>query len=139
MTPDKVRLLAPEFAADPDELLTVFIDIALDMTSAAAWGKVYGTAIAYLAAHLKTVADQGDPSASGAGPGAGMGTTGGVASMAVGRWNVSFGGMLTGAEAGLDPGADGSLVTTRHGKMYLMLRKSRAAGKARLIRPKGTY
>lgn len=139
MTPDKVRQLAPEFTDDPDDLLQVFIDIALEMTDPSAWGRVYGTAIAYLAAHLKTVADQGDPSASGAGPGAGMGAVGPVASVAVGRWNMSFGGNLNGSESGLDPGSDGSLVTTRHGKMYLMLRKTRKNGRGRLIRPKGSY
>ncbi len=139
MTPDKVRTLAPEFASDPDELLQVFIDLALEMTSAPAWGNVYGTAVAYLAAHLKTVADQGDSSASGAGAGAGQGAVGPVTGMSVGRWSWSFGGKLNGSESGLDAGADGSLVTTRHGKMFLMLRKTRANGKARLIRPKGSY
>jgi hypothetical protein len=137
MTPDKVRFVAPEFRDDTDAEIQPFIELALRMTSPTAWGNVYGDAIAYLAGHLKLVTAQGDPDASGAGPGAGMGATGPVSAVTLGRWNMSFSGQLTGAEAGLDPASDGSLVTTRLGKLYLMLRRTRANGKARLVLPRG--
>ncbi len=140
MTPDKVRAIAPEFKDDPDEVLQVFLDLALEIHGdASPWGNVYGTAMAYFAAHLQAVAAQGDPDATGAGAGAGQGASGAVTGMAVGRWSWSFGGNLNGSEGGMDPGLYGSLVTTRHGKMYLFLRKTRPNARGRLIRPKGTY
>lgn len=139
MTPDKVRTVAPEFADDDDATIQFFLDWAQRLNSPAAWGAAYGDAMACLAAHLKTIADQGDPTSSGAGPGAGMGAVGPAVSVAVGRWSMSFGGNLTGAESGLDPAGDGSLVTTRHGKLFLMMRRTRVNGRSKLIRPKGTY
>lgn len=136
MTPDKVRTLAPEFSDDSDEVLTTWIELARErMAAPSVWGRVYGTAVAYLAAHLKTIAARGAADEAGSGAGAGLGGVGPVTSAKVGRWSVTMGGAMTGAESGLDAKADASLVTTRHGKEFLALRRTRSAGKSRIIRP----
>lgn len=134
-TPAKLRILAPEFKTDDDDTLAVYLELAAERMDSRAWGNVYGQAVAYLAAHILTIARRGDASAAGGGAGAGQGGTGAVSSISTGDWSVSFGGSLTGAEGGVDTLAEASLMTTRHGKEYLALRRTRAAGRSRVIRP----
>lgn len=113
MTPDKIRAIAPELAGETDETLSTFIDLAAERMTPSAWGSVYGTAVAYLAAHLRTVALRDH--------------AGAVSSVSVGRWSVSY---------STEPGPLGA---TRFGQEYLALMRTRAAGRSRLIRPRGSY
>lgn len=134
MTPDKVRKIAPEFQNSTDEDLQCFLDMAVEQNSPEAWGKVFGTAMAYLAAHLKALSTWGDPEAEGAPTWAGSGAVAPLVNITEGRWTMGLGTGLTGSEAGLDAGIDGELLLTRFGKRYIALRKSRLAGRSRLIK-----
>lgn len=130
MTPEKLRKIAPEFAAKDDDTLAFYLDLAQERLDARAWGKPFSTAVCLLTAHLATTL-----LAESEGAAAGTGAAGQVTQVTVGRWSMQFGKGLSGAESGLDPAADGSLVQTRYGREFLALRKTRAAGRSRLVSP----
>lgn len=137
MTPDKFKKIAPEFDGAADDLIQCYLDLAIERLDASTWGKVYGQAVCYLAAHIFKETQSLDPDSDFATAAGDAGAAGPVSSVAVGRWSMSFGGGLTGNETGLSAGGDGDLVRTFYGRQYLALRKTRAAGRSRLIRVKG--
>jgi len=135
-TPLLVKTLAPEYAAETDETLAVWLDLAAQRLDASVWGGVYGQAVAYLAAHLLTVARRGIAGLPGSGAGAGQGGAGSVDSVSTGDWSVGFAGGLSGGEGNTDLLAESSYLTTRFGKEFVSLRRSRPASRSRLVRPK---
>lgn len=134
-TPALVRILAPEYVAEDDTTLQVFLDLAAARLDAAAFGNVYAQANAYLAAHILTIARRGVAGAAGSGAGAGQGASGAVTAISTGDWSVSFAGGMNGSEGGVDTLAESSLMTTRFGKEFLALRRTRQAGRSRVIKP----
>lgn len=130
---DLVDFIAPNYATDTSRR-----DAAITMATrylgatSALWGAVYNDAIANLAAHLLTVYDPNGPFSSGGGGS----VSGSVTGMSTGDWSVSFGGG-GGAGAGGAMGDEG-LERTSYGLEYLRLRNSRAAGRARVVRPNST-
>lgn len=134
-TPATVRALAPEYAAETDEVLMTYLDFAAQRLDARAFGGVYAQAVAYLAAHILTIARRGVAGGAGGGAGAGQGASGAVTAVSTGDWSVSFAGGLNGSEGGVDTLAEASLMTTRFGKEFLALRRTRAASRSRVIKP----
>lgn len=134
-TPLLVKTIAPVYAGETDETLQVWLDLAAARMDAASFGALYAQANAYLAAHLLTVARRSVPAQAGSGSGGGTGATGAIDSVSTGDWSISFGGSLTGAETG-DVLAESSLMTTAFGKEFLAIRRTRAASRSRIIRPR---
>ncbi len=120
----RLAALAPEFAAD--SRVATFVELAEERLSPGAWGAVYDTAVAYLAAHLLTRAK-----ATAAASAAVAESPGTVTARAAGDVSESYG---TGA-ATVGSDADADLRTTRYGLAFLSLRSTRAAARVRLARP----
>lgn len=132
-TPLLIRTVAPEYKDETDEVLTVWLDLAAQRLDETTWGKVYAQALAYLAAHLLTVARRGVSGLPGSGAGAGQGASGAVTSISTGDWSIGFAGGMNGSEGGVDTLAESSLLTTRFGKEFVALRRTRPASRSRVI------
>lgn len=114
--------IAPELASETPTRLDLFLELAASRISPEVFGRVYVQAVAYLAAHLLTLANRAQDVGTAA-PGA-------VQSASTGGVSVAFGS--TGAPLSV---SDAALGQTNYGLQYLELRNSRAATKMRLIRP----
>lgn len=116
--------VAPTLYADAR--WSTFVAIAQEQLTAAAWGNVYGQASAYLAAHLLQVAIDAETVGVGAGA-AGSPLT----SITTSVLSESYGTTVV-ASNNTD---DALLATTSHGRQFLALRRTRAAGRARVVVP----
>lgn len=115
----------PQFAglADDDDALAFAVDLAVLSHNVAAWGNVYGQAMAFYAAHLLTgtlADDEGEGASAG----------GAVTSRKARDLAESYGSV---AGSG-DSLTDRELSTTRYGRQYVVLKRSRAAGRAFVVR-----
>lgn len=114
--------VAPTLYADAR--WSTFVAIAQEQLTAAAWGNVYGQASAYLAAHLLQVAIDAENAGAGV---AGSPLTG----ITTGALSESYGATVA-ASNNTD---DALLATTSYGRQFLALRRTRAAGRARVVVP----
>lgn len=117
-----LKRIAPEFASLSDaELGEWLTQAATSMAPAVRWGAVYDEAVAQLAAHLMTSAAVGQTVSPGD-PGAGAGLI--ATSVKTGDLSVTYsalgGGSATSAAAG-------EYATTKYGRRYWQLLRSRAA------------
>ncbi|MDR0758686.1 MAG: DUF4054 domain-containing protein [Treponema sp.] len=107
-----IAAICPELSGSPS--LPVFLEMAAEVTGKGFYGKIYPYALAYLSCHLFTVAGGGSSTEKTV---MNMGGGAPVASMSEGGLSISF------AQGGTT--APSSLGSTKYGKMYLDLRKSR--------------
>lgn len=113
------RQLAPEFSSVSDDDVGDWIELAARRHTASAWGAVFVDAMVEYAAHMMT---QADVIGSGAAPSA---TAGPVTARKAGGLAESYGAAAAAAAAGL---GDLTLLETKHGRNYLHLLSTRAAG-----------
>jgi len=119
----KVKAI-PEFAAldDADATLEAAVDLAVIAHSSTPWGAVYVHAMAFYAAHLlKTTFADDD--------GEGALAAGGVTSKKARDLSEGYGA----AASGSDTLSDRILSTTRYGRQYVALKRTRAAGRAGIV------
>lgn len=117
-----LEAFAPEFVGDTRIALALEL-AAEQMATEAVWGNVYDQAVAYLAAHLLTSWSPAAGSGSGSAAGSAAGP---VTSESAGDVSRSYGNSTSGVTGlGL---SDALLATTSHGRNYLGLRRTRAAG-----------
>jgi hypothetical protein len=107
-TPQLVKDLAPELAAQGDPRIALFITMAEVQVDEDRWGPLADMGTAYLTAHLLTVA--------GATAGGGVGSAGPVLSETVGRVSRSYASTVS-SSAYVD-----SLGATRYGREFSRLR-----------------
>lgn len=107
LSPDQIiKAICPELSDSPS--LSVFIDMAAELTDKGFFGKLYNHAIANRACHLFTI--------SGGAHGDSVLGMGQVASMSEGGLSISFATNAANHSSGLD--------TTKYGKQLLALIKS---------------
>lgn len=123
---EMLEAFAPEFVGDAR--IALALELAAQQMREAAWGVVFDQAVARLAAHLLT--EWGSAADSGSGDAAGI-ASGPVTAESAGDVSRSYGNAMTGV-SGLSV-SDAVLATTSHGRAFLALRKSRAAGSAGLV------
>lgn len=114
---DTLALVAPELA--PHANLTGAINLATSQVDVDALGSQAETAIAYLAAHILTIANRGE--ASGA---SGVAASGPVSSVSTGGLSVAFGS----APATSGPWWLSDLHATPYGRAYARIVESTEAG-----------
>jgi len=119
---DLFRALAPDLCEETNARVGVFIEQAARMLCAPAWGVVYVDALVYLAAHNLTHS----PASGGGGALSGTDASGPATSKKAGDLAVTFGAATAGSSARSNTDAD--LATTIHGRKFLALRDTRAAG-----------
>ena len=103
-----IAAICPELSGSPS--LSVFVEMAAEVTDKDFFGITYPHAIAYRACHLYTITGGANSGNSALGMGQ-------IASMSEGGLSVSFATTPTSNESGLD--------TTKYGKQLLALIKSR--------------
>jgi len=110
-TADTIALIAPEFSGDTR--IDGMIDIAVDtgIVGVEPYGDRYGVAIAYLTAHMLTIADQGASS--------GGGSAGPIASKKAGDLAISYGSR--------DVSSQEALAETTYGRALIDIRSSLVA------------
>ena len=104
-TPALVRTVAPEFKAKTDQEIAVMISVAALWADEDVWADKYDAGVAYLTAHLMTIAAR-------------EGAAGSIASETVGRVSVSFSNSTM----------DDELADTGYGKTFLSLRRTIVTG-----------
>lgn len=110
---DTFDAIAPALATDP--LADTFLEFAVDQMNPVVWGKVYELGVAYLAAHMLTIArrtEAAGPSGGGSGP---------ITSKRAGQVAIQYGQMSSSANSDLT-----YYQNTPYGIEFLRLRKSRA-------------
>ncbi len=98
-TPAVVKGIASNLSSKDDAELEMYLDLAKAWVSESVWGSRYSAGLAYMAAHLATVASRGDK--------------GNLTSESVGSVSKSY------ASHGTD-----DLATTSYGATFLSLRKT---------------
>ena len=119
-TADTVVLIAPEFLGDAQ--LDSFIELSVSMMSSSAWGDLYGQAVAYLTAHLMTMAAQGASSGGGA--------SGPVSSLKAGDVAESYGTVNVQVDS-----ADAWLMSSQYGSAFIGIRSMLSVTGPRLAGP----
>lgn len=115
--------IAPQYASEDPARIATFIAIATEQVSFGVFGVMYNQAVAYLTAHLMTLADRmlaGGGSSHGAGGPVTSASTGGV-SVSYG-WNIAWGKW------------DADYVSTPYGVWFLTQWNKRRGTGMRLIR-----
>ena len=112
------RLMATEFSVVGDETVRQWLELTAPLVSRRQFGKLYGQAVALLAAHRMKVSGAEDgQKAGGGGMQLGIGETLRISSYSEGSTSVSF----NNAASGLSTVSDLSL--TSYGVQYLALRR----------------
>ena len=119
-TADTVVLIAPEFLGDAN--LDDFITLAVSMMEPSAWGELYGQAVAYLTAHLMTMASRGSSGGSG--------VSGPVTMRKAGDVAESYGSINVQVDS-----ADAWLMLSQYGITFLGLRSMLSITGPRLAGP----
>ena len=106
--------IAPEVASDAR--VETFIQLAADRMDAATWGNCYPQGVAYLVAHMLTMANRA------ASEGTSGGSPGPVTSRGAGDLSIGYGTV-----GGSYSGSDGDYTQTSYGIQYLSLRDTLSA------------
>jgi hypothetical protein len=109
------RALIPEFAAQPDATVEVYLTLAVAAHNTTVWGNVYVFAMIYYAAHAMAL----DPTIGSAG---GSATAGALTSQKDGDLSRGYGS----AGSTASTLGDAWLARTTYGQQYLQLRGTRA-------------
>ncbi len=120
------RIIAKEFSHREDDEVGNWLDLAALAHDATAWGNVYPQAMCYYAAHeMKMMGlDKTDEE---------MADVTGIAGPTIARRAGDVSENYGAGGRGLATPADQELMSTRYGQAYLRLRKTRAAGHAKVV------
>lgn len=114
-----LEAVAPQYVGD--SRATTFLSLAGNRISAEFFGERYDEAVAWLTAHMLTMADREAAERAAGGAGA---SSGAIQSKSAGDLSIGFGGAM-GSVGRMNP-EDAALTSTSYGLEYLRIRNTRS-------------